>query len=94
MKAVRRVMAVTLVATALCADRAMASPCTLPTPQPTGTLVGRLTTSFRRVVAAVRLIETRQENDRPTIIKLTAHVPFVPPAPLAPFQFRLPPPLA
>ena len=85
----------TLVATALCADRAvMASPAARPDDStPTRTLVGRLTVTLRRCVPSVRLWETRRDQDRPAFALLaTPASPLIAPVSLSPFQFRLPPP--
>jgi hypothetical protein len=96
MKAVQRAMAMTLVATALCADRAaLPSPATRPDAcEARPTLVGRLSVGLRRCVASVRLWEERRDQDRPSpvIVEMPAVIAFVP-APISPFQFRLPPPL-
>jgi len=85
----------TLVATALCADRAVVSSASLVPEQtaPSQTLVRRLTAGLRRVVPAVRLYQPRCDNQ-----PAAAELP--PPSrtadwarpPLSPFQFRLPPP--
>jgi hypothetical protein len=97
MKAVQRALALTLVATALCADRAMASPVS-ERPDATvaqGTLVGRLSVSLRRCVPAVRLLETRRDQDRPALaVVAIPRLPLIAPAAFSPFQFRMPPPLA
>jgi hypothetical protein len=95
MKAIRRAVAMTLVATALCADRAVASPQALcPRPQATGTLAGRISGSLRRCVPAIRLVEVRRDQDRPSVTALpAAPVIIVEPVAYSPFQFRLPPPL-
>jgi hypothetical protein len=85
----------TLVATALCADRAVVSSASV-VPQQTGqsqTLVERLTAGFRRVVRTVRLYQTRCDTQRAMV---SAAVPVCRPnwahLTLSPFQFRLPPP--
>ena len=87
----------TLVATALCADRTVASPSPQLPDVSVGqqTLVGRLSVSLRRCVPAVRLLETRQDVDRPalTVVPMP-QLPMIAPAIFSPFQFRLPPPLA
>jgi hypothetical protein len=88
---------VTLVATALCADRAMAFPRNVcpdsPCQTPRG-FVGRITVSFRRAAPAVRIVQVRRDQERPLVL-LTPPVvsAIVLPPPLSPFQFRLPPPL-
>jgi hypothetical protein len=96
MKAVQRALAITLVATALCADRAVASaPVVRPEPVANRTLVGRLKVTFRRCVALVRIWETRRDQDRPATAAafVAPACPFAPLS-LSPFQFRLPPPAA
>jgi hypothetical protein len=96
MRNARHVLAVTLVATAICADRvAVAAPPQAPRGQLAASLIQRLTTRFRRVVATARLYQPRRED--PGCTEPAARI--VPqrllPAPIAlsPFQFRLPPPL-
>jgi hypothetical protein len=94
MKTVRRAVAVTLVATALCADRAIACPCAAPSQaESCRTLVGRLAVRLRRTVATVHLLQARSQAHRPPIVAVA--VPGsarISPQPLSPFQFRLPPP--
>jgi hypothetical protein len=63
----RQVLAITLVAAALCADRAVAA---APAIRPqvataAGRLVTRLTVRFRRVVPSARVYETRREGLTP-----------------------------
>ncbi len=96
----RYLLAVTIVATALCADRAMAA---MPDARPQlGQLVGqfaeklvaRLTTSFSQSVPSVRMFAQRQMvasavSSRPWITRQLAVRPIL----LCPCQFRLPPPL-
>jgi len=90
------VVAVTLVATALCADRAAsAAPAIRPqVTQLAGRLVTRLSHSFRRTIPAVRLYAARRDGFRAavTFARPVASAPLVP-QPLSPFQFRLPPPI-
>jgi hypothetical protein len=100
MKSIRRVVAMTLVATALCADRAViAAPAGgAQTPATVGitnrTLVARLTVSLRRCVPGLRMVAVRRDQDRPAIIpSLAAQTPLFEAVSLSPFQFRLPPPL-
>jgi hypothetical protein len=97
MKAVRQVVAITLVATALCADRVVAAP---QNPRPDAdsqmsrsTFVSRLSVNLRRCVRSARLVEVRREADRPVSVKLVADCPIVMPVAMAPFQFRMPPPI-
>jgi hypothetical protein len=96
MRNARHVLAVTLVATAICADRvAVAAPPQAPRGQLAASLIQRLTTRFRRVVATARLYQPRREGAGCTELA----TPIVPQSflrvrvALSPFQFRLPPPL-
>jgi hypothetical protein len=97
MRNARHMIAVTLVATAICADRvAVAAPAQAPSGQFAGRLIQRLTTRFRRVVAAATLYQPRREDTgcsepAPSII---CERPAAAAISLSPFQFRLPPPLA
>ena len=106
MKRTRQVLVMTLVATALCADRvATAAPALRahlqrPTADPIARLAthlgSKLTGAFRRVVTEVRLIPSRRQG---TTVQQAAAIPVVPPTPIrvaeiSPFQFRLPPPTA
>jgi hypothetical protein len=96
MKAIQRAMAMTLVATALCADStALPSPAPRPDATPSGqTLVRRLSVSLRRCVSTVRLWEPRRDQDRPEAkIAQPPVVAAFTPLPISPFQFRLPPPV-
>ena len=83
------------VTTALCADRAAAAaPATRPhVTEMAGRLVMRLAQRMRRIVAAVRPWQERLRGlaqvVRPAPLVAVA---FVPPRPVSPFQFRLPPP--
>jgi hypothetical protein len=104
MKRTRQVLVLTLVATALCADRVVTAAPALraqlsPTADPIARLAshlgGKLSGAFRRVVPAVRLSYSSREATS------AAPRPAVPPALLrpvlhlvqgSPFQFRLPPP--
>ena len=85
----------TLVATALCADRVVVSAPALR-PDATAaarTLVGRLTVSFRRSVSVARVYQDRCDQDRAVVTPVVLTGPaVVRPFPLSPFQFRLPPP--
>jgi len=84
----------TLVATALCADRAViANSAIRPETVPNSTLVGRLTVNLRRSVASVRLLEVRRDQDElAVVIPAWPQVCRFAPVSLSPFQFRLPPP--
>jgi hypothetical protein len=98
MQKVQRAVAMTLVATALCADRAAtAAPMLRPqTAVPAAqTLVGRLTTCLRHVVPGVRLYQVRGEG-RTAPANIRAVIPAsidITPPPISPFRFRLPPPV-
>ena len=96
----RHILAVTLVATALCADRAVAAAVTPEAPvrpqtsmmEMAGRFVSRLSSNFRRAVATVRIYEPRSQQgaasfDRP----IPESAPIVQ-IPISPNQFRLPPP--
>lgn len=88
-------IAVTLVATAICADRvAVAVPVVAPTGQLAARLIQRLTLRFRRVVAAATLYQPRREDrgcsDPAPLVICDRAAPA--PIRLSPFQFRLPPP--
>ena len=100
MRKTRTVLAVALVATALCADRvavaAPQGPQAASLTQVARRVVVRLTVSFRQAVPGVTIHEVRQEGDA-----AGQRVAAVPATPLGvhtvqgtPFQFRLPPPLA
>jgi hypothetical protein len=96
MKLVSRAVAMTLVATALCADRVVAAPrdiCPAPETKANLNLVERLSVNLRRVVRPVRIVEIRREKDQPPVaIVCTFDCPIVPRVSLSPFQFRMPPP--
>src|SRR3954468_15182989 len=99
----RQILAVTLVATALAADRAVASAACAPVSNQreasvmslAGRIVARLSTNLRRVVPAARVWESRRsETNVETSVRSDASQNFVVVRPLlSPFQFRLPPPL-
>jgi hypothetical protein len=91
-------IAVTLMATAICADRGL--PAVPAQPQAshfTGRLIERLSVTLRRVVPATCLYQPRRfglppaQISRPPLQALT--VDLLRPR-LSPFQFRLPPPCA
>src|SRR3954471_12239275 len=99
MKRTRHVLAVALVATALCADRAIAAAPTVRADMAAtaaGRLVTRLSVRFRRVVPSVRLYQSRQDALKPAAAQTRIAPDFAPATPhqslLDPFQFRLPPP--
>lgn len=99
MKRLRQMMAVALVATALCADRAAsAAPAFRPqVGEMARQIAGRLAGSFRRVVAPARLDQARQERatDRVALglVHLILPAAAIHPAELCEFYLRLPPPL-
>jgi hypothetical protein len=93
----RQVIAVTLVAAALCADRVVVAAPVLRVPHKTTAterLVTRLTISFRRVIPAARVIQTRRDGLVLLPCEVAPEPVHVSPPPTSPFQFRLPPPVA
>jgi hypothetical protein len=103
----RQVLALVVVTTALCADHvttgapASRAPVTArdqmpPVVQLAGRLVSRLSQSFGRTVPSALPAEARQpEPPAPQYQRtLDDQSICVAPAPLSPFQFRLPPPTA
>ncbi len=85
--------AVVVVATALCADRAVASAPAQARSTPARSLASRITTSFRQTVPSVRLQPSRtleSAANHPLPIRETASGVR---SNFSPFQFRLPPPL-
>lgn len=103
-KQTRTLVAVTLLATALCADRRLASTATAAesgSPTEAGPVVRgfaqRLTVSLRRTVPAVKLHQGRQEGVAPQVVQVgrIEHARAgVRQGGGTPFQFRLPPPVA
>src|SRR4051812_34238484 len=103
MRRTRSIVAVTLLATALCADRAVARAAVQGSPRTEAGPVARsfaqrLTVSLRRVVPAVRLHQGRQEAFG-SVACQGGRGDYEAPratheAQGSPFQFRLPPPLA
>lgn len=96
MRHVRNILAVVLVATALCADRAVAA---APEMRPqigcvTRQVVGEITRRFTRVVPGIKIVQNRQEQVRgvPARVVPVESVEGVHEAETTPFQFRLPPP--
>jgi len=97
MRNARHIIAVTLMATAICADRVAPA---VPTEQPTvhlaGRFMARLSANFRRVLPSARLYQPhrgqfRMLDSRPSgFIDQSAGLM---PVCLSPFQFRLPPPI-
>jgi hypothetical protein len=99
MNRTRQIVAITLVATALCADRAVATvaPEAVRIDARATSLAERfarkLSTNFRRVVPAMRLCERSQADSvASTANRAAPVVAFIAPQPTNPFQFRLPPP--
>lgn len=97
MRQTRTIVAVTLLATALCADRATAAAPAhrLDTAQSSGTFAQRLTVSLRRVVPAMRFVPDRQQTfTMPAPARnMGDDQAVLPLAQGTPFEFRLPPPL-
>ncbi len=96
MRKARYVLVATLLATALCADRAMAAaPMLRPeVVQLAEKLVSRLSVSFSRTVCTVRFFSDRRQGN---VYAAARFVPESTTAPahslqLSPFQLRLPPP--
>jgi hypothetical protein len=100
MKPARKVLAVALVAAALCADRAVAAAPSSRLPVASsvaGRLVARLSVRFQRVVPSARIYEPRRDGIidvvsgslRPSHDHTTAGFGA---RLFAPFQLRLPPP--
>jgi hypothetical protein len=98
MRNARHLIAVTLMATALCADRAIpAAPTQTPSANLATRLIERLTVSLRGVVPNARLYQPRRFGLRPADERPAAALTLdsdLKSVPLSPFQFRLPPPLA
>src|SRR3954468_17343385 len=97
----RTIVAVTLLATALCADRSVASAAESSRVEAAAGPVARgfaqrLTVSLRRVVPAVKLHQSRQERFEGAIEHITCQGPQTIARSVegTAFQFRLPPPLA
>jgi hypothetical protein len=98
----RQILAVTLVATALCADRAVAAAVAPEAPvrpqssvvEMAGRFVSRLSSNFRRVVATVRIYEPRSQQTAPSFDRPIPDSAPVAQLPISPNEFRLPPPTA
>jgi hypothetical protein len=98
MKSARHVIAVTLVATAICADRSFASAPAQPQAATlAGKIIERLSVRLRRVIPAVCIYQPRRfglSSARAGLPRFSlVRADFVSPR-LSPFQFRLPPPSA
>ncbi len=98
MRHARHVIAVTLMATAICADRlAPAVPAEPPATHLAGRLIERLSMNFRRVLPAARLYQPSCLAVRPAAARTVAFADQTlgfQRVLLFPFQFRLPPPIA
>ncbi|HEY7119892.1 MAG TPA: hypothetical protein VH475_25105 [Tepidisphaeraceae bacterium] len=102
MRKTRTIVAVTLLATALCADRQVASAAAQSASARTEAgpvtpnFAQRLTVSLRRVVPTVKFHQARQDGVTPIADRAAFDGPQAHPHQTlgAPFQFRLPPPLA
>jgi hypothetical protein len=94
MRRTRHVIAVVVVATALCAQRgASAAPASQPgTPGLARTLVGRLTSGLKRTLPSARVQPIRRDETvqtrQPLILQIATGIH----RDYSPFQFRLPPP--
>jgi hypothetical protein len=97
MRNARHVIAVTLMATAICADRALPTRAEeAPTSHLAGRLIERLSQNLRRVVPAAQLYQAHRPGLRPMEILMPGGGDLaadITPLRLSPFQFRLPPPL-
>ncbi len=98
MRTARCLVAATLVAVALCADRTVAAaPALRPEAvQLAQRLVNRLSVSFRRVAPVARFFADRQAGPAVVVVDRSVSLLDVPHVrlPISPFQFRLPPPIA
>ncbi len=87
-----------LVATALCADRAMAAAPVVNQQivSVAGRVVNRLASQFRRTVPAFRTVPVRSECGVVQVAsrRLPESERWIAPVELSPYQFRLPPPIA
>src|SRR5437660_1562942 len=101
MRHARQVLAVALVATALCADRAAsAAPVLRPQAiEKAGGIVRRLSARFSRVVQRIRLVQTRREGNSESasgqgIVGALQTTDLRPWLRLIPAQFPFPPPVS
>jgi hypothetical protein len=97
MRHARHVIAITLMATAICADRvAPATPAEPPATHFAGRLMERLSVNFRRVLPAARLYQPHRLGQRVAArpLPLASQGLGLQVLRLSPFQFRLPPPAA
>jgi len=90
----KHVIAVMVVATALCADRSVSAAPVLR-PQSQGfarTFASNLTTSLRRAVASTRVESVRTNESAPKLALPIRETASGVRSEFSPFQFRLPPP--
>jgi hypothetical protein len=96
MKRTRQFIAVALVATALCADRAVAAaPEVRAEASVASRIASRITSGFRRVVSTVRIYEPRQQLATSSPLaasRINYRAPSETHSTYCAFQFRLPPP--
>jgi hypothetical protein len=94
MRHAQKLIAVTLMATAICADRSLAAAPVEPArTHLAGRLIERLSVNFRRVVPACVIYRPVRFGLPPMEISAAAAPEIVWIAPrLSPFEFRLPPP--
>ena len=98
MRRTKHVIAVMVVATALCADRSALAAAPQVRPQPSQGfargLASRITSSFRQTVAPVRMLSTwTGEGAQAFPLPIRQAASGVRSAEVSPFQFRLPPPV-
>ena len=96
MRRTKHVIAVMVVATALCADRAAtAAPQARPeaTPSLARKIASRITRSFRQTVASVSMFRARTGEKAQTFALLIRQAASGVRFEFSPFQFRLPPPV-
>jgi hypothetical protein len=96
MKRTKHVIAVVVVATALCADRSLSA---APVPRSADTSAGlarsfasKLTSNLRRAVAPIVSVPTRSDEQVQTFAPAIREEASGIRVELSPFQFRLPPP--
>jgi hypothetical protein len=92
----RHLIAVTLLATALCADRlSLAAPVERPAVEVAGRIIQRLEISLRRAMPPLRMYQPRVTSAKPAELPVFSGraVTPIPTIHLSPFDFRLPPPL-
>ena len=98
MKNARHVIAVTLMATAICADRGLPSRAAEPEQARFATrLMERLCVNLRQSVRTARICQPRRFGLHPVEVlspRIDGLSVTIGQPPLSPFQFRLPPPIA